>query len=93
MTQIDDPLIAGMHLVIDPDKNRPLVPEIGHSDPDMHRQRIAGGRQAVLRKDLVGIRPATLEFVAVVTGSAILYLDMAFPDGRGFAWRGLTGGL
>jgi hypothetical protein len=75
MTQVDDPFIAGVHFVIDPHKDRAMVPEIGHLHPDMHGKRITGAGQTVLRKDLIRIRLPALEFVAVITGNAKLHFD------------------
>jgi len=75
MTEIDKPLVMRMHFVVDPYYHPPVIAQIGHTDPGMHGQCIAGGRKLVLAEDLIRIGLATLELVGIIAGDPILHLD------------------
>jgi hypothetical protein len=67
-TQVDEPWIARMHPVIDPQDNRSFVSKVRNPDPIVHRNNIAGSRQLFLAENFsTGCSPA-LEFICIVTG-------------------------
>ena len=94
MTKIDQTLVMRMHLVVDPYDYRLVITQIGHTDPGMHGQGIAGSRKLLLAEDLIGIGLAPLEFVGIIAGDPILHFDggglvmmfgeNAVPDGSFF---------
>jgi hypothetical protein len=64
-----------MHLVIDPNDHRLLIAKIGHLNPGMHGEGVAGRCKAVLTKNLIRKGLSAFELVGVIAGSPVLYLD------------------
>src|SRR6185503_10195931 len=75
MAEIDKPLVTRMHLIVDPYDHRLVIAKIGHPDPGMHGQSIAGSRKLLLAEYLIRIGLATLELVCVIAGDPVLHLD------------------
>jgi hypothetical protein len=81
--QVDQPPVTGVHFVIDLDDNRSFIAKVGHPDPGMHGQRIAGSSKTILAKDLIRISLAPFKFIGVITGYPILHLYRLPPAGFG----------